>query len=81
MLPTEEFIKEGEVSVGLEKDDFFISDSFEEFGFDSTDPIQNLQVMFIFMLFLIAYPILSLGLRGLCYCSRSFKRCLDWLNA
>ena len=81
MLPTEEVIKEGEVSVGLEKDGFFISDSFEEYGFDSTDPIRNLQIMFIFLLFLIAYPLLSLGLRGLCYCSRTCKRCLNWFDA
>ena len=80
MIPTEEFIKKGEDSVGLEKDDFFISDSFEEFGFDSTDPIRNLQIMFIFLLFLIAYPLLSLGLRGLCYCSRCCKRCVDYLD-
>ena len=37
--------------------------------------------MFIFLLFLIAYPVISLGLRGLCYCSRCCKRYLNWLDA
>lgn len=37
--------------------------------------------MFLFIMLLLSYPILSLGLRGLCFCSNRCKRCLDWLNA
>ena len=81
MLPTEEFIQAGEDRVGLQKDSISISDSFEDFGFDSTDPIRNLQVMFLFLVLLLIYPVFSLGLRGLCFCSNRCKRCLNWLDS
>lgn len=58
MLPTEDFIQSGEETIGLKKDNFIVSDSFVDYGFDSTDPIRNLQVLFLFLLFLLTYPLL-----------------------
>ena len=57
-----------------------MSDSFADYGFDSTDPIRNLQVMFLFLVFLMLYPVLSIGLRGLCFCSERCKRCIERMN-
>ena len=37
--------------------------------------------MFLFLVFLIIYPVLSLGCRGLCFCSSRCKRCLNRLDA
>ena len=36
-----------------EDTEFVLSDNFEEFGFESTDMIQNLQIMFLFILILL----------------------------
>ena len=58
MLPTEDLIQSGEETIGLKKDNFIVSDSFVDYGFDSTDPIRNLQVLFLFLLFLLTYPLL-----------------------
>ena len=80
MIPTEAFIQEGENSFGLMRDPYTTSQNFTDFGFDSTDPIRNLQIMFLVLVFLLCYPVLTVILRSLCCCSSRCKRCLDRLN-
>ena len=40
------------------KYDLNLSDNFAEFGYETTDPVQNLQINFVFLLSLIVVPIL-----------------------
>ena len=42
LLPTEPVIEDFEKNVGIMNDDYFLTDSFVDFDFDSTAPIRNL---------------------------------------
>ena len=55
-----------ENELGIENDDYVHSDNFMEFGYESSDVILNLQIMFIFILFLIALPFILMLLRYIC---------------
>ena len=66
MLPeVDETIDEASREVGIEKNEFVLSENFEDFGFESSDTIRNLQVLFLFILFLVALPIVILLLRAM----------------
>ena len=60
MLPLEEEIELIKNSVGLEKDDFLLTQNFAEFDLDSSDVISNLQIFSIVIAILIALPIILL---------------------
>ena len=54
-----------------------VQDHFYEFGFETTDPIQNLQFIFLFMIGLLIFPFLIKFLELLfCYCNRITYRIL-----
>ena len=61
------------------KDDreYILSDSFEDFGFSSTDMIQNLQTIFLVLSLLFLAPFCLLILYLLCGWCRECKRCLS----
>ena len=75
IIPTEPLIESAEDDMGLIRKEYILTDNFEEFGFDSSDPVRNLQIMFLFILFLILFPLLSLLCKGLCFWS---EKCLRW---
>ena len=75
IIPTEVLIKQTEEDVGLTQVEYQLTDNFNDFGFDSTDPIRNLQIMFLFMLLLMLYPLVSLTLKLLFFWSRSCMKC------
>ena len=77
ILPTEDIIAGAESDIGIEHSDVDLTDNFEEFGFDSSDPIRNLQVMFIILMVLLLLPLLVLALKGLCYCSSKCRKCIN----
>ena len=66
--------------MSLESFDFVLTDSFVDYGFDSTDPIRNLQIMFILIVFCALFPIFSLCMRGLCCCCDRGKSFVTRMN-
>lgn len=80
ILPTEELIQDAEDSFGIENEEYILTDTFVDYGFDSSDPIRNLQVMFIFICFLVLYPVLSVAIMGLCFWSDRCTRCRRWAD-
>ena len=80
MIPTEQLIEDSEGAIGIKTDEFGLTDSFIDYGFDSTDPIRNLQVMFMLMVFLFIYPFFSLVWRIVFCWSEKCKRCIKFLN-
>ena len=75
ILPTEALIQKSEEDIGITFEEYTLTDNFVDYGFDSTDPIRNLQVMFLFMLFLLFYPVFTLGLKLLFFWSSRCMRC------
>ena len=64
---------------GIENDSFVLSDNFENYGFESSGMIRNLQIMFIGILFLMFFPLIALLIKAIFYCcdnpvSRFFNR-------
>ena len=41
-IPIESFIEHSEETMGIENEEFALTDNFADYGFDSTDPIRNL---------------------------------------
>ena len=76
LIPTGDLIDGMEDGLGIRNLEYSLTDNFIDFGFDTTDPIRNLSVLFIFMMFLVAYPVLSLFLRGLCFWCDKCNQCL-----
>ena len=52
-------------------------DNFQEFDFNSSDPVQNLGIIFLFMMFLTALPILLWLMTLLVSCWDRGKRIVD----
>ena len=80
IVPLEAVIDELEASVNLVHDDFTLSDSMVDFGYDSSDPIRNLQIMFLFVIILVVYPIFSVSFRCLFFWNKWCGRCLTRVN-
>ena len=57
--------------------EYIISDSFEDFGFSSTDMGQNLEIIFLVLALLLLVPFCLLILYLLCGWCRECKRCLS----
>ena len=53
------------------------TENFDNFGFESSDPIRNLQVLFLFIMFLLTLPIIFLMIRAIFYwnarCQKGLK--------
>ena len=80
ILPTEGVIDEIEEWLGIVNDDFYLTESFLDFQFDSSGPIRNLQVMFLAMLLLAAIPIVLLVLRAVFFWSKKVKSCIIFVK-
>lgn len=78
IVPLEQAMANAEVQIGIENDQFVHSDNFEDFGYESSDVILNLQIMFIFILILVALPIFVVLFR---LCCRRKKKCIKCLDA
>ena len=79
IVPLEKAIEDTEEYLGLKNDGFILSDNFDEFGYDSSDLIRNLQIMFIFMLVLVVLPLFFAGMRCLLFCNKA-KKCLSYVR-
>lgn len=77
LIPVEETIERMEQGLGIQNDGLAISQNFIDFELDSTDVIRNLQIVFLFMVALIALPLVLLLLFNLFNWS---ARCKMWLN-
>ena len=75
MIPIEEFIAGTESLLGIQNDGFILSDNFEEFDYDSSNVIANLEVMYLFLLILLALPCITLLLFLLFFWS---SKCMKW---
>ena len=65
LVPSESIISEMEDGLGIENDEFALTDSFIDFEFDTSSPVNNLQVMFLAMVLLVALPILFVAMKGI----------------
>ena len=77
IVPLEQAMARAEVKLGIENDTYVHSDNFEDFGYESSDVILNLQIMFIFILFLIALPVILILFRVCCQRRLGCMKCLD----
>ena len=75
VLPVGVVISGFEDLVELDHDDESLSDTMRDLGYDSSDPIRNLQIMFIFMAILLFYP-LTVGVLRLIFFWSS--KCMKW---
>ena len=66
--------------MGIVRDDFVLTDNFADYGFDSTDPMSNLQMIFIVMVLLLMFSVYILFMRCICFWSDKCKRCLNWMH-
>ena len=80
IFPTEGVIDEIEKWLGIVNDDFYLTESFLDFQFDSSGPIRNLQIMFLAMLLLAAIPLVLLVLRAVFFWSKKVKRCIIFVK-
>ena len=81
MIPVDKVIIEVEDSVNvLSTRKLSKSDSFDAFGFDSSDPIALMQIMFLFLLFLFLWPFITMLLRGIFFCCPKCWKCLEFLD-
>lgn len=74
MFPVEDMIEETEKLLGLQNDGYLISENFGEFDYNSTNIIDNLEVIFIFFLALLALPFIALLLYALFFWSAKCVR-------
>ena len=79
LLPTEEFLEDVQEFAGLINDDYELTDDFVTFGFDSTGPIRNMQVMFIGLVSLVLIPLLLLAIKLIFLWSSCCTRFIDRL--
>lgn len=80
LVPSEPMIESIEGSIGIVNDDFYLTDSFIDFEFDSSGPIRNLQIMFIALLVLVFLPICLLLLRLLFFWSDKMTKFIKKVN-
>ena len=63
--------------MGIVNDEFTLTESFIDFQFDSSGPIRNLQIMFLIMVFLLAFPVTLLILKVLFFWNKKIQGCID----
>ena len=64
-------------SMGIERNEYIYSDNFEDFGFNTTDMIRNLQFLALVILFLLLVPLVLLLLHLAFFWSPKVKKCLQ----
>ena len=74
ILPVETFISDFEDSLGIVNDSFALTPSFIDFEFDSSGPIDNLQIIFLAMVLLLLVPIILLIIKGIFFWSKKIQR-------
>ena len=80
ILPTEELIDGVKDGLGISSDEYVLTDDFFIFGYESTSPIDNLQLKFIALVGLIVLPLLLSLVRVLfCRC-RCTNGCIGWIR-
>ena len=67
--------------MGIENDDFTLTDSFADFELDSSGPIHNLQIMFIGMLILATLPLFLLLFKWLFIRSKKVSKCINYVHS
>ena len=76
IIPVDRLISSFELDMGIESNEFILTESLADFGYDSSDMIKNLQVMFLTILVLVGIPVFLL-LASLCFrWSQTAKQCL-----
>lgn len=81
MIPVDQVIREVEDSANiLSSKKLEKSDSFDAFGYDSSDPVALMQIMFLFLVFLLLWPILTVFLRGIFFCCPKCWKFLEFLD-
>lgn len=80
IVPLEKAMADVEVEIGIQNDSYVHSDNFEDFGYESSDVILNLQIMFLFILLLIVLPFVLVLLQLICKRSKKCNKCLDWFS-
>ena len=76
-----EFVIEGiEEKLSITHDEIFLTENFVEFGFDSTTPMMNLELIFIIYLILLAFPLVPLLLKALFFWCETCKKVIARIN-
>lgn len=57
LVETEPLIEEVESRFEIKNDDFFVTETFCDFGYKTTSTMRNLQIMFVFILILVTLPV------------------------
>ena len=70
LLPAEHVIEGIEEMLSITHDEIYLTENFVDFGFDSTTPMMNLELIFIILLILLVYPLFQLLLIGI-FCRSS----------
>ena len=76
LVPAEHVIEGIENMLSITHDEIFLTENFVDFGFDSTAPMMNLELIFIILLILLAYPLVQLLLKGIFYWSSKCEKLL-----
>ena len=79
LVPTESVNAEMQSSLGIEDDDFVLTESFVDFEYLSSGPIRNLQILFLALLLLLMLPIVLLLLKVLFFWSSKMQKCVSYI--
>ena len=80
VIPAEPAIVELEKQWGIESDSYVLSEVMEEYGYDSSDVLRNLEIMSILLFVLILLPIVLLLLYSIFIWSEKCRQCLSKLH-
>ena len=87
IFPSEYFINQLEYMAGLVNDNVSLTENFEVYGYDSTGPMRNLQIMFIGIVLLVVFPLFAFLLKvigyltEICCCDNSHRSCIRKLKS
>ena len=76
LFPTEYIIEGLEAEMGITHDEIALTDNFVDFGFDSTGPMINLELITIIFLLLLGSPLILLIFKGLFFWSKTCGKIL-----
>ena len=76
-MPTDEIISNMEQGMQIENDEVAVTDSFADYGYETSGPMHNLQVALLIFLFLLFFPLLSFLMKYLFFWS---IRCANLVN-
>ena len=76
-----EFVIEGiEEKFGITHDEIYLTENYVEFGFGSTTPMMNLELIFIIYLILLAFPLVPLLLKAFFFWSETCEKVIARIN-